>query len=760
MKNLKYLFLTLLGALAFVACSEDTREADWSGIQGDGTYFAVDAQTSYKLEANQSSVKIPVMRSFTEGVLATLVSLTDESGIFVADSNARFADGEAEGSVEIVFNFDDIEAGVAYQLTLALLDDTHKSGYGERELTFTLMYDPWTYVGKGYFRDDIISSNFSILTPYAEVLCDIYESDVTEDVYRLANVYNSPLYSAPMFGVDPSVFGGNVREGYIVLNCQNPDKVYMVESEMGLNINSAYGWMTCGSICPENGFEKYNYYGKMVNGVITFDTNGLFLFLPDYSGGYALQANYDGMTRVVMPGASAIEPVVKVEYEGVMIDPDSNASAVFNLELNADAEVVYFAAVDAASDLNAALAGMMDGSVECEAIYESGEFTYAITEPGQYVGIFLPATKDGSAVGTPVGISFEYSTGGVTPSQFAVEFTVEADETFAYLAVSPNTDKFNYYWDFMSAADYEKAVGEFGSIEAYCQAFFEYVAQLNSVSVPVVMEAYASQGLVEETLVEGLEAGTTYVAYAFCVDMTTGAARSVATLHEFSTLESQPLEADYEALLGTWTVTSSSSEEGKTPISFDLTFSQKKSNMMYDVTGWTGIPYPIVAYYQAGDAETDALFYFTEQATNTTFSSQYGTIRVCFFGRYYEPEYSQNIFMGEVGAPCLVGGLSSATAGNIEPWSVTIEGTKYNYIGADLFGLILDGDYAGQGVTFAEDLTVGPYTMEKAAATQSFEPKAQFSTGMSLIREANLRNVDGKLLRREFLSKHNCVMIR
>lgn len=760
MKNLKYLFLTLLGALAFVACTEDEREADWSGIKGKGVYFGVDAQTSYLLEENQSMLRVPVQRTFTEGDLQVLVELEDVTGIFAADTKARFADGEAEGYVEVVFDFKALQVGTTYQLKLYILDEDHKSGYGMDNLTFTVKYDPWTYVGKGYFRDDIISSQFNIPQPYLQTECDVYQADYDKTLYRLGGVYDNPFYVGPMFGWDPTTVGpSTVQEGYVVFRIQSPEKVYILESQIGLNVNPEYGWFEAGSICPENDFEDAAY-GTMKNNIITFPAGGLYLYLPLYDGGRYLQANLDGLTRIVMPGGVPTDPTVKIDYEGVMIDPNSNAAAIFNITMNEDAAKVLFAAAELGTDYAPIIAGMTDGSLPCEEITANGEFAYQLNDPGEFMGIFIPVSADGTIFGTAMGVPFEYSTGGVTPSQFAAEFEVEADETFAYFNITPNTEKFEYYWDFMTKADYDAAMAEFGTIEAYNLAFFNYVAEANGVSVAAVMNAYASKGLVEEMLVEGLKPATTYVAYAFCVNMTTGEARSAATIYEFSTLEAQPLDADYEALLGTWTVTSTSSEEGKTPMSFDLTFSQKKSNVMYDVTGWTGVPYPIVAYFQPADAESDALFYIPEQATNTTMNSEYGTIRVCFFGRYYEPEYEQNIFMGQSGSPCLVGGLSSASAGNIQPWSVTIEGTKYNYIGADLFGLILDGDYAGQGVTFADDLTVGPYTMEKAASTQSFEPKAQFSTGMSVIREANLREVDGKLLRREFLAKHNCVMAR
>lgn len=769
MKNLKYLFLTLLGTLTFVACTDDaTRDADWSGVKGNGVYFAVDAETSFLLEENQSSIVIPVMRSFTEAAATVNVALTekDMTGLFAADSKARFEAGKNEGKIEVVFDFNRLETGVNYEMTLTILDADQTADYGMQSLTFSLKYDPWTYVGKAYYRDDIISSVFNVATPYAQVECDLYESDAQEGLYRLANVYNNPYYMAPFFGADPTQFTNNVREGYVVFDISNPNKAYMLEAEIGLIVNSSYGWMTAGSICPENGFEDADYYGTYENNVVTFDTDGLFLFLPDYQGGYTLQTNSSGKTRIVMPGGNAVDPVVEVEFEGVMIDPNSNASAIFNLDLNEDADLVLFAAVDASSDLNAALAAMMDGSLESEEIYEDGEFAYLIDNPGEYVGIFIPVAADDTPVfGSPIGVPFEYSTGGVTPSQFTAEFIIEVDETWAKVSVVPNSEKFNYYWDFMPAATYQQVLAQYESLEDYSLAFFEYVAKSNNVSVAAVMDAYASQGTIEPMTIEGLEAGTEYIAYAFCVNMETGEARSEVTIYEFSTLEPAELNPDYAALLGTWTVTSTSSEVAGTPMSFDVTIDMKKSNTFFDVTGWGGTEsavssYPVLAVFQAADGEEPALFYIPEQFTNTKLSVQYGNGQLAFFARfYYEAQASYALYGGE--GPALVGNLTSSGAGEIHPWYVTTEdGQTFEFTGANYYLYLLDGDYAGQLLGFTSDCAVGPFTMEYKAAAESFSVNNEITTCMAKIREDNFKKVNATLARREYLVNKSCVLAR
>lgn len=767
MKNLKYLFLTLLGALAFVACSDDAREADWSGIQGNGTYFGVDAQTSFMLEENQSSVKIPVMRSFTEGALATMVQLTfpEEAtygNIFVADQNARFADGEAEGSVEIVFDFDDIEAGVAYEMTLTLLDDTHMTGYGERSYTFSLKYDPWKTVGTALWRDEIIEiferAGGSACLKGCEVECELQQSLADENLYRLVNPYTAEFFGE-IVGAAPAAVAGNVSGGYITFNVADPDHVYVLPSDIGVYI-PGLGDFSIASCVFECGFVETveeGSYGQLVNNVIKFPANSLLVALPDLGSWY--YTNPTGLCRIVLPGGVAIEPTVAVEYEGVMIDPDSNASAVFNLEMNADAGVVYFAAVDAASDLNAALAGMMDGTVECEAIYESGEFTYGIYEPGQYVGIFLPATKDGSVVGTPVGVEFEYSAGGVAPSEFTAEFTLGVGETDLTVAVTPNAKNLDYYWDFLPKENYDAIVAQFGSIEAYMQANFEAIAAQYGISVADLLAAYASRGPIEEVYYEELPSSTEFVAFAYCINVKTGEARSAVTEVPFTTETPAELVADYAAWLGVWNVQPTSMEDGSDAEPFQIEVSLKQSNGLFYVKGWgygQMLPtYPVTMVWQQYE-DGSTIAYIPEQLTNYEIYDGSAYATVAFMGRFYYEAAAAYYCYGGGGIP-LVGGITGEGAATLRPY--TFEDDKLGnmtFSGADYF-LLYDDGIGAEIDTF----TVGPYTLTKAAAeaTKMSVSVDEIKT-FKMLQKGQTKEMRAERVRALHMAKHNCVMIR
>lgn len=752
MKNLKYLFLTLLSAFAFVACTEDTREADWSGIQGNGVYFAMDSQTSYMLEENQSSLQIPVERTYSEGDLTVNVSLEDESGLFAADSKARFKNGEKVGKVEIVFNFSQIEAGVAYAMTLSILDKNQLSGYGISDLTFTVKYDPWKTVGTALWRDDL-------LTLVADVDCcetevELQQSLTNKNLYRLVNVYN-PEFIAEVFGGAPADYLGNCSDHNIVFDVTNPNKVYIVRSSLGLDVG--YGVMEVASLVQENGFNGAGY-ASMVNNVIKFPAQSLVMALPSEGKWYYTNAN--GMTRIVMPGGVATDPQVTATYMGYMTDPDSNTSAIFDVKMNEDAGSFRWAVsneITSDEQLNAFYAGILDGSVKYEEGTENGEYRYAMDEAGAFVALFVPYSADGTVTGNPALVQFEYTTGGVTPSQFAVEVQAEAGDTYVELNLIPNAKNFAYYWDFAPKSLYDQMVSQAGSIDAYMAAYFEQLASQYGITVADVLEVYASKGAVEEHFIDKLDPATEFVVFAYCVDSATGLSRSPITEYTFSTTTPADLAPAYEAWLGTWTVQPTEMEDGSPAAPFEIEVKLKQSNQMYYVTGWglgTVLPtIPVTMVYQ--EDETGSLVYIPEQLLEeVNVGGDYPN--ACFMARFFY-EQNQAYYLYGGGVPAILGVLTDAGA-YMEPYQVEDEQLGLvEFSGADYFLMYSDGSFGAEIKTFA----VGPYTLTRSASTanHSVQPEKIETLKMSQ-KKSGVNPVGEKAIRSIHNAKYNCVMVR
>lgn len=85
-----------------------------------------------------------------------------------------------------------------------------------------------------------------------------------------------------------------------------------------------------------------------------------------------------------------------------------------------------------------------------------------------------------------------------------------------------------------------------------------------------------------------LDPGTEYTVYAFGVDVATQQmTTSRITRYKFTTTTPTEASEAYKDWLGTWTVTSTSSEVSNAPISFDVTIAEKAPDVSFDLTGWS-----------------------------------------------------------------------------------------------------------------------------------------------------------------------------
>lgn len=761
----------VLAVGGFASCSDDDN-VDRYVETGQGVYFSVDTPTSFLLEENASSISLTLYRNQSEGEFeVAVVPVTEHENLFTVPESVIFADGETEAELTIGVKFVRIEAGVSYPLTLTLADQKNLSQFGYNSVDLTVKYDPWTFVGMAKWRDDIFDYPFNLGGSFPETEVELYESDVTPGRYRLKNVY-TPEFAAQIFGGSAEDWQGATREGYITFDATDPSRVIIEMSDIGFIVNSGYGWMQIVSNCEENGITGAdNLYGTLKDKIITFPAEAILLYLPLYEGGFLLPANGSAKTRIVLPGGVALEPAVAVEYKGILTTPDYEATAIFNTTMNEDAGFYRWTVVPGNIEADAeALAALVDGikkgTVESTKEMADAECTYLLYEPGDYSAVFVPYSADETVVGVPTVVPFEYTSGGgISPAQFVAQFeTVTVDETYAIFNITPNTDRYAYYWDMLPKSDYDEVCAEYGSIEAYSLAFLEYVASSYNVTLPEVIAAYSTKGAIESQVVERLAANTEYVLWAFCINEATGASRSELSTATFTTLEAQPLEADYEALLGTWTITSTKTELTNDPVSFDVTFVQKKSNLLFDVYGWGGnasfANYPVLGNYQTAGEGDPALFYIVEQYSNSYINSSYGTAVVCFFARYFDTTENDYAAAGVETNPAVVGSLSDASNGTVSPWYATSEdgSSRIDYTGADYFGVLIEGDYAGYLLSFAKDFAVGPYTMAKSAAPAARSQK-EFKPCMADTREAHLKKVNGTIARREFLRTNAMVVL-
>lgn len=408
MKNLKIFFLSALVALAglFTACTEDS---DWSAGQpaeGPQVYFASTVATTYAIDAETSSVTIPVSRIETEGSMDApiLATISEEySSLFTVPATVLFNEGAASTNLTITFDRESMEAGKSYDVTLAVDDPTLTTPYGYSTLTITLRVpEAFNLVGTGLWRDDILTAGYSV--PNEEWEIEIYEDAAVPGLFYLKNVYgaNCPFFSNPQDPAEPH---------YIIIDASDPTKVVIPQQSLGINLG--YGICSVGTAA----------YGTFADKIITFPANGLAFSESEYNNGKWYTANAKGMFRIALPGAVLTDFSVEIEAAGHVADAAGDACPIVNVYGGVDvaAVAIEFVEGDITTDYASVVAAMAEASTDDlsyatlkmnkEAERMEGQVTSKkAVAAGMVTAVVLPYNADGEAqVDDAVAITFYFA---------------------------------------------------------------------------------------------------------------------------------------------------------------------------------------------------------------------------------------------------------------------------------------------------------------------------------------------------------------
>lgn len=779
MKNLLYMLL-ILAAGGFASCSDDDTERVAAG--GVGVYFAIDIDSDITLEKGQSSFTIPILRTDTGSdfdlLIVNLLGDNTPTTLFTFPDEVHFAAGESVAYYEIGVKSSQLVADQGYEFTLTLSDADNLSPYGHESQEFVVTYAPWDYLGEGYYRDDILSSLFTLSYPNREGVVKVYESQLTKGLYRIEEPFSAE-FVGPMFGVtadDLGLYGINctTRKEYIYFNATDPDKVYIPlvnGSVPSVGVNWGEGELGIISYVDSNKitFPSTNY-GKLKNGVVTFPQRSILLCLDGEAYGYYLNAS--GMFRILMPGTSQLEPVVTVNYKGILTDADDISSALFNVTKNVDAAGYYWTVFEDYLDTDEVQEkadAMFAGEIEAEKGISSGDVSYVVDTPGEYTAVFVPYSEE-LLTGEPVAVNFEFTMGsGVVPADFEATFSVSAEETIAEIGVVPNADNLLYYYSFMTQSDYDEILAMEGvtSINDYDVLFFDYVAEEYGLSVSGVIDMLTAKGAVSATY-EELTPGETYVVYAYCINRSTGVARSKISVDTFETATPANLEADYSAWIGTWTATTASSwgltDSGYVtggPKTFEFTVALKRPNESFYIYNWDdgSVSWPAEALYAtvSEDDEKPCFQVFSEQNLGTL---EGNFVQLCAYASVpgYNWPFITGSYVALVGDISEDGNTATITGNEIkitvnkEQTTCTIAGMAYLWVTAD--------DEVADIFTNTATFGVGPYSLTKKAEEATSSVKSSMKNRFAADRRNRLFENTPKAVRSRLVSTYNCVEAR
>lgn len=224
----------------------------------------------------------------------------------------------------------------------------------------------------------------------------------------------------------------------------------------------------------------------------------------------------------------------------------------------------------------------------------------------------------------------------------------------------------------------------------------------------------------------GLDPGTSYT----CILKVTDSAGKSTTKHVAATTEGGGEASDaYKAWLGTWTLTSTSSEVNAAPLSFDVTFIQGVANSSYKLQGW-GITtirdqsqiLPSAKFDSATGnfeiLEGQSLYTDPEDGSVLTLTG-----RALLQGKYYIINGGYPGFTGKLNAD-----KNSAT---ITLYQGSVEGMgNFTTSSMDFFWVLGEDIYwqkAAEGYT-DRDYPIGPYTMTRKSSGASVSASKSATT--------------------------------
>ena len=260
----------------------------------DGSMFAVG---NLALGADAAEVKAIVMPA-------------DADAAAVADAIAA---GELEaidveaGRIEVPFNAEELGGNNFQIVTVVLFEGAVKSvAAASFEYYGAGNSNPWQSLGTGLYTDDVILPMFYENGTPATYEVEILEHSENPGLYRIMNPYAKSVH--------PEGNDDYAPEGmFIEVNATDAEGVYIQQQSLGMDWG--YGEMQLVSngyrYIEANGFDVVKaagYFGKVVDGVITFPTftqkDGSTFQAILYMGTSGYLAGMNSKMEIVLPGAN------------------------------------------------------------------------------------------------------------------------------------------------------------------------------------------------------------------------------------------------------------------------------------------------------------------------------------------------------------------------------------------------------------------------------------------------------------------------
>ena len=371
-------------AMGFAACSDDDDDdlplletIDGYG-EGD-VYFSDDLESTIDVSKSESSYTVQLLRVDTSSSLTVPLDVEqEESTIFTVPSSVTFAEGSSTADIVLTYDPDDVVYGTYETITISIGDESLTSAYAASSYTFEIGATEWVSLGTGQYREDLISTFWSVDNLVYEV--EIEYSVLTDGLYRLVYPYGE-AYPYNEEYEDGTADWDLTTTYYMTIDASDPDYVWVYESYQG--IDWGYGNILIMSYVAYyinyGGYElEYlksaipSYFGTLEDGIITMPTNSMLINMSEYSSSI-YYSNTNGMFAVALPGYSIGTYEVDFTKNGTYVSSDGTEYIVGQFTFSEDIASIRYAVTTDADEVDAIYEGISDGTGEYAELDDDSE---------------------------------------------------------------------------------------------------------------------------------------------------------------------------------------------------------------------------------------------------------------------------------------------------------------------------------------------------------------------------------------------------
>lgn len=389
-----YIALAVL-ALGFSACTE---EVEYNPAEVPATaqvYFSNTNGAQIDLAKEARSFDIAVSRAEAGAAASIDVYVTaDESANAVFDfpATVEFADSAVSAVYTVnVKEGVELEYSVFHNINLSI-DESLATPYGNSSYTFQVgVPAPWSewaaiagHETATYTFTQYVSGSYPVAVSYRE-----HQIETNRAQFMF---YTTGIGTLSDFVVEYDKNTGMCQvpagQAFLTHSTYGPVFVsdlvnypFVIKDDAGNPIEMTYENQPC-TYDAETGLFTLNliYY---IDKSLGSSASGYFTY---------------GTETIQLAGFKQYDYSLAMQYRGHYVDNNGVDNAVISTTMGADVAQYLMTVVSADEDLNATVSGMLDGSVPCDTLSESGFYAYPIAESGNYVALAVTFDAEGNAM--------------------------------------------------------------------------------------------------------------------------------------------------------------------------------------------------------------------------------------------------------------------------------------------------------------------------------------------------------------------------